>query len=112
MNKPCVRLCLFRQSTTSADASKPDYKKPDPFVRQRKSAQMGSRHCQSSAFGGKTHDALAWIGEGEWGSFLFTDGQFTAKLDDALKAKGITEEDWAVICSLLRKGKGRIVVDA
>ena len=125
---------------TVMSASVTRKQKFDPFVTQQKNAFLGSRHCQSSAFGGKTHDALVrvlcaragplwwrplttetcgglacaqgWIGEGEWGSFLFVNGQFTAKLDEQLKAKGITDDDWATICSLLRKGKGRIVVDA
>ena len=63
-------------------------------------------------FRDSSHTSQAWIGEGEWFSFLFTNGQFTAPLDPALKEKGITEENWADICRLLRKGKGRIVVDA
>ena len=54
--------------------------------------------------------------QGEWGTFCFPAGhkcgQFTGSLDPELKQAGLTEDEWEEIRKLLRKGKGRLVVDA
>ena len=80
------------------------------MVGHRKGSSHGARHTADTWYGGKPSDAVGWIGEGEWGSFLTM--QFTAPLDPELAAKGIGEDDWEEICKLLRKGKGRFLFDA
>jgi hypothetical protein len=56
---------------------------------------------------GKPDDAIAYVGEG---AFFLTGTQFSEKkfpLSEELKAKGLSEDDWAAICKSLRDGKGK-----
>ena len=55
---------------------------------------------------GMPNGALGYVGEG---SILKRKGQYDPLIfpaTEALKAKGISTEDWEAICTMLRQGKG------